>query len=353
MANIKAGINPQRDYRILQTGLTPDLASPYAPVPVVTPEPCREIMKLSIVTTLYCSSRYIHEFYERISTQARLVTDRYEIIFVNDGSPDNSLEVAKKIGASDACVKVIDLSRNFGHHRAMMCGLGYTSGTRVFLIDVDLEEQPEALGEFWREMDADPELDIVIGELEEKPAPFFKKGSSEAFYKAFNALSSVKISSRDMVSRLMTRGYVDALLQYHEKEIFFPAIWEDVGFKQKRLRATKSFDGFTTYTLRKKLVMAFNAITSFSSKPLIYISYLGLLFSMSSLAFMALLVIRRLSGQDVMLGWTSMIAVVFLIGGIIMFALGLVGIYISKIYDQVKGRPNVIVKRVYSANNGQ
>jgi len=307
-------------------------------------------MKLSIVTTLYCSAQYINEFHRRSTVQAKKLTDAYEIIFVNDGSPDNSLAVACQLSESDSHIRIIDLSRNYGHHRAMMTGLQHAQGERVFLIDVDLEELPEALEGFWQEMDKDPELDVVIGELAEKTVPFLKRCASETFYKAFNAFSAVKISSRDLVSRLMARGYVEALLQYDEKEIFFPAVWEDAGFKQKRILATKSYDGFTTYTARKKMVMAINAITSFSSKPLIYISYLGILFSLGSLLFIALLAYRKLSGQAVALGWTSMIAVMFLIGGVIMFALGLIGIYISKIYDQVKGRPNAIVKRIYQKN---
>ncbi len=304
-------------------------------------------MKLSIVTTLYCSSRYIDEFYKRISIEANKVTDSYEIIFVNDGSPDDSLAVARQICMHDKHVKVVDLSRNFGHHRAMMCGLEHTEGERVFLIDVDLEELPEALSQFWQVMEQDTDIDVVVGQLAEKTVPFFKRTTSDLFYKLFNSLSAVKISSRDIVSRLMTRDYVDALLAYGEKEIFFPAIWEDAGFKQVRVLATKTYDGHSTYTLRKKLTMAVDAITSFSSKPLIYIFYLGLAFSLGALAFMTYLVLRKLIIGKVILGWTSMMAALFLIGGIIIFSLGLIGIYLSKIYIQVKSRPNSIVKKIY------
>lgn len=304
-------------------------------------------MKLSIVTTLYSSARYIEEFYLRISIEANKVTDSYEIIFVNDGSPDNSLDIARKICAQDPCVKVIDLSRNYGHHRAMMSGLEYAKGARVFLIDVDLEELPESLSLFWQTMEQGADIDVVVGELAKKTVPFFKRSTSDIFYKLFNSLSVVKISSRDIVSRLMTRDYVNALIQYGEKEIFFPAIWEDAGFKQVRVPATKSYDGNSTYTMRKKLTMAVDAVTSFSSKPLIYIFYLGLTFSSGSLLFMAFLIIRRLVAGSAILGWTSVIATLFLIGGIIIFSLGIIGIYLSKIYIQVKSRPNSIVKKVY------
>lgn len=308
-------------------------------------------MKLSIVTTLYCSAKYIAEFHQRITAEANKVTDSYEIIFVNDGSPDNSLIVARKICEQDAHVKIIDLSRNFGHHRAMMCGLEHADGERVFLIDVDLEELPESLSRFWQEMEKDADIDVVVGELAEKTIPFFKKITSDIFYKLFNLLSIVKISSRDIVSRLMTRDYVNALIEYSEKEIFFPAIWEDVGFKQVRVLATKSYDGNSTYTLKRKLTMAVDAITSFSSKPLTYIFYLGLMFSLGSLAFIVYLIIQKFLIGQAILGWTSVMAAIFLVGGIIIFCLGFIGIYLSKIYIQVKSRPNRIVKKIYHHTN--
>jgi putative glycosyltransferase len=308
-------------------------------------------MDLSIVTTLYRSSNYIQEFHKRISASAQRITGNYEIIFVNDGSPDNSLKVAKEICDKDLHTKVIDLSRNFGHHRAMMCGLQHTKGARVFLIDVDLEEVPENLERFWDVMNEDPEIDVVAGKLQEKTVPFLKKAFSGFFYKVFNAFSSVKISDRELVSRLMKRGYVDALLEYNEREIFFPAVWIDAGFNQKHVVATKTFDGNSSYTFKKKLLMAIEAITSFSSKPLIYIFYLGLFFSIGSLFFIAYLVIRKLYLGYVFAGWTSLMAVIFLIGGIIIFSLGIVGIYISKIYLEVKARPNSIVRNIYQGNH--
>ena len=305
-------------------------------------------MKLSIVATLYQSAPYIEEFCRRAGVTARqLVDGDYEIVLVNDGSSDNSLSVARQICAQDSRIKVIDLSRNFGHHRAMMCGMKHAIGERVFLIDVDLEELPESLGAFWKVMEEDPETDVVVGKLKVKTVPFFKKATSDLFYRAFNALSSVQISDREIVSRLMTRTYVNALAEYVEREIFLPAIWVDAGFRQKQVYATKSFDGNSSYTFRKRLMMAVEAITSFSNKPLIYIFYLGLLFSSGSLLFIIYLLMRKLVVGQVLLGWTSLIAFMFLIGGIIIFSLGVVGIYISKLYLEVKARPHSIVRKIY------
>ena len=304
-------------------------------------------MELSIVSTLYCSSRYISEFYIRISKVAQSLTQNYEIVFVNDASPDDSLAVARKICEQDARVKVLDLSRNFGHHRAMMCGVKHATGDRIFLIDVDLEELPELLSDFWRTMNADPEIDVVVGQLQEKKFPFLKRTTSSLFYRVFNALSAVRISDREIVSRLMNRAYVDALMEYQEREIFFPAIWVHAGFRQEKILATKTFDGNSTYTFKKRLIMAVEAITSFSSMPLIYIFYLGLLFSLGSAVFISVLLLKKLFIGHVILGWTSLMAALFLVGGIIIFSLGVVGIYVSKIYIEVKARPNSIVRKIY------
>ena len=304
-------------------------------------------MDLSIVTTLYQSSRYISEFHRRITGETIKLTTDYEIIFINDGSSDDSLSIAREICVADFKVCVVDLSRNFGHHRAMMTGLGLARGDRVFLIDVDLEELPESLSEFWKAMQEDPEIDVVVGELAEKTVPFLKKFSSNLFYKIFNTLSVTKISNREIVSRLMDRTYVDALIAYREKEIFFPAIWVDAGFRQKKITVTKTYDGFSTYTLKKRLTMAVEAVTSFSSTPLIYIFYLGLIFSAGAFLFIVALLFRKIFFGHVMLGWTSLMATLFLVGGIIIFSLGVVGIYVSKIYIEIKDRPNSIIRKIY------
>ena len=231
-----------------------------------------------------------------------------------------------------------------------MCGLQNTLGDKVFLIDVDLEELPENLGKFWEAMHENPEIDVIVGELEEKTVPLMKKSVSGLFYKIFNAFSSVQISDREIVSRLMRRAYVNALAAYEEREIFFPAIWMDAGFNQKKIPATKTFDGNSTYTLKKKLSMAVEAITSFSSKPLIYIFYLGLLFSLGAAIFISYLVLRKWILGHVFVGWTSLMAVLFFIGGIIIFSLGVVGIYVAKIYIEVKARPYSIVRKVYQGD---
>ena len=143
-------------------------------------------MKLSIVTTLYKSSEYVEEFYKRITKEAKKITDDYEIIFVDDGSPDDSLKKCVSLHKQDQKIKVIELSRNFGHHKAIMTGLSYAKGDFVFLIDSDLEEDPEFLEIFWEELQSGEDLDVVYGLQKSRKGGWFEKFSGGLFYKVFN-----------------------------------------------------------------------------------------------------------------------------------------------------------------------
>jgi putative glycosyltransferase len=308
-------------------------------------------MKLSIVTTLYQSSRYLEEFHRRMTATARAITDDYELIFVNDGSPDDSLEVAKGLLAGDDHIIVVDLSRNFGHHRAMMTGLERAKGEYVFLIDVDLEEHPENLSAFWDYLTTHAEADVVIGEMQtKKQGRLARRLASSWFYDLFNFLSHIKISNKELVSRLMRRTYVDSLISYQERELFIPGIWVHAGYNQHYLPAEKTFDGFSTYTMRRKLAMVVDAITSFSAKPLLMVFYTGMLFVIGAALVILYLIFNKLFFDYEILGWASLVAILFFIGGVIIFSLGIVGIYIAKIYTEVKQRPTSIVKAIYRAD---
>lgn len=305
-------------------------------------------MKLSIVTTLYQSSRYIEEFHRRVTSAAREITDDYELIFVNDGSPDDSLEVAKKLLARDHHIVIVDLSRNFGHHRAMMTGLERARGEFVFLIDVDLEECPENLTPFWDYLVAHPEADVVIGESQKrKQGGFTRRLASSWFYDLFNFLSYIKISNRELVSRLMRRTYVESLISYQERELFIPGIWAHAGYNQHYLPAEKTFDGNSTYTLRRKLTMVVDAVTSFSAKPLLMVFYTGIVFVITATFVILYVIVQKLLFGYSVVGWASLVAILFFIGGVTIFSLGVVGIYIAKIYTEVKQRPTSIVKTIY------
>ena len=196
-------------------------------------------MLISIVTTLYHSAPYLQEFYERSRRAAEKITTDYEILLVNDGSPDNSLERALTIQKQDSRVVVIDLSRNFGHHRAMMTGLSYARGEYIFLLDGDLEEEPEWLLTFYEALRRDS-LDVVYGVQERRKGDLFEQWSGALFYKLFNVFSNTPIPANSVIARLMTRRYVRQLLQHREREVFIPGLWQVTGYRQRPWPVTKT-----------------------------------------------------------------------------------------------------------------
>lgn len=305
-------------------------------------------MQLSIVTTLYKSSPYIDEFYQRITTEAEKITQDYEIIFVDDGSPDNSLEKAVALHQQDNKVTVIELSRNFGHHKAIMTGLAQAKGEYVFLIDSDLEEEPELLGRFWQELHQDKNVDVVYGVQERRKGGWFERVSGGLFWKLINFMSTIEIPSNMITARLMTTSYKQALIEYKESEIFIGGLWAHVGYNQKSLIVNKGSHSETTYTLRRKLSLLVNSITSFSSKPLIYIFYVGLITTAISLTFIAKLILDKIVFGFAFEGWTSLIVSVWFFGGLIILLLGIIGIYLSKIFIEVKQRPYTLVKKIFN-----
>jgi putative glycosyltransferase len=304
-------------------------------------------MKLSVVATLYQSAPYIKEFYERTSKAAQeLVGNDYEIILVNDGSPDNSLDLAIKFTELDARVVVIDLSRNFGHHKAMMTGLKHSLGEKIFLIDSDLEEEPEWLLSFTKQMDAES-CDVVYGIQVERKGDYIEKVSGKIFYTAFRFLTGLAQPNNIVTARLMSKRYVDSLLLHQESEVNIGGLWIITGFKQCRQFVKKHSSSPTTYSLSGKISHLVNSVTSFSSKPLIFTFYSGLLISISALAYIFYLILSYAFIASPPDGYTSIIASIWLFSGLIIFFIGVQGIYISKVFSEVKQRPYSIIRHIY------
>ncbi|WP_416652700.1 glycosyltransferase family 2 protein [Candidatus Pseudothioglobus sp. Uisw_086] len=304
-------------------------------------------MKLSIVTTLFKSSAYVEEFYLRITKEVKKLTDDYEIIFVDDGSPDDSLQKCITLHQQDQKVTVLELSRNFGHHKAIMTGLSHAQGDFVFLIDVDLEEKPELLGKFWQELQNGEDLDVVYGVQQQRKGAFFERISGRLFWKVINIFSTIEIPKNILTARLVTKAYNDALIKYQESELFIGGIWADTGFRQKPIITNKSSKSETSYTFRKKIYLLITSITSFSSKPLVYIFNIGLLTTFVSFLFILKLLYNKLFYGVSFEGWTSLIVSVWFFGGLIILLLGIIGIYLSKIFIETKNRPYTIVRKYY------
>jgi putative glycosyltransferase len=304
-------------------------------------------MRLSIIATLFYSSPYITEFHQRASAAARqLVGDDYEIILVNDGSPDNSLDLAVQLTKGDNHVIVIDLSRNFGHHKAMKAGLEHTIGDTVLLIDSDLEEEPEWLLSFSAQM-ADEKADVVYGVQQERKGGWFEKWSGTAYYMILNWFLDIDHPRNITTARLMTRRYVNAFLNYNEFEMVISCLWVITGFKQCPQTVTKHMTSNTTYGISKKLSHLVNVITSFSATPLMMIFYCGVLVFSGAILYAMDLAVNRLFMSQPVDGWTSIMVSVWILGGMIISFIGIIGIYLAKIFSETKQRPNVIIRDIY------
>lgn len=306
-------------------------------------------MYLSIVTTLYCSAPYINEFYQRISIEAQELANDYEIVFVNDGSPDDSLDIAVKLHQEDERVRVIDLSRNFGHHKAIMTGLSYARGKLIFLLDSDLEEEPELLSLFHEHYQSS-DVDVVYGVQKVRKGNVFEKIAGGVFYRFFNLISSYPIPPNLITARLMSQRYVKSLVEHRDQEMFMAGLYAITGFKQVPLVVKKHSKGESTYNFFRKLSIATNSITSFSNKPLIFIFYLGAVISLISAIAVIVLIIRRVFFNVLLSGWPSLIVSIWFLGGLTIFSLGVIGIYIAKIFSETKQRPYTIVRNIYESS---
>jgi len=307
-------------------------------------------MKLSVVTTLYKSKPFLEIFLiEIVKTIGKLQIESYELLFVNDGSPDDSLAYLLERKKDIAQIKIIDLSRNFGHHYAMQAGLDYAAGDYIFLIDNDLETPPDVLIDYYNEMKADPSLDVVYGFQELRKGNFIEKKAGSIFWTIINKLSETKIPHNILTERLMTRQYVKELLRMQDANLFLGGMFYWVGFNQKGLPVKKGKrEGASTYSFKRRAELMLQAITSFTGKPLEWLFYFGLMISFGSVIFLLYLITEKIIYRDqVQFGWTSIIAINVLILGVISTFLGIIGIYIYKIFKQVQGRPNAIIKKVY------
>jgi putative glycosyltransferase len=310
-------------------------------------------VKLSIVATLYQSAPYIAEFHQRASVAARqLAGDDYEVVLVNDGSPDNSLDLAVQLAESDAHTIVVDLSRNFGHHKAMMTGLAHAKGERVFLIDSDLEEEPEWLIRFSERLESQ-KLDVVYGVQEQRKGGLIERWTGLWFYMLFKLFTGLELPKNLLTARLMTRRYVEALLRHQERELMIAGVWLITGFEQEPQTVKKHSSSETTYTFRHKMSILVNSVTSFSNRPLIGIFYTGVAIFIMATIYTSYLVGNWYFFAKPLSGWTSVMASIWLLGGLVISFVGILGIYLSKIFSETKQRPYTIVRHVYGPVGAQ
>jgi dolichol-phosphate mannosyltransferase len=302
--------------------------------------------EISIVIPTYCEEGNIVELYEQLQSElTKSEIHSFEIIYVNDGSIDNSLEKIKELAIRDERVKYIHFSRNFGHQNALRAGLDFAKGEAVISMDADLQHPPElipTLIAFWRAGNK-----VVYTKRKDKnDLSFFKKLTSKMFYKLVNYLSETKLEEGTADFRLLDRSVVEALKNFNENNLFYRGIIPGLGFRQHGIDYIPNvrFSGNTKYTFSKMVRFALTGITSSSAKPLYFSIYLGAFLALCSFFYALYAIYVSLFTTEAVAGWTSTIASILFIGGIQLMMLGIVGIYLGKLFSESKKRPNYIIE---------
>lgn len=284
-----------------------------------------------------------------MQTMMMLNCTDYEIVMINDGSPDDAAQYVLQRCDDLPQLVLVNLSRNFGHHYAMQAGLREARGDLIFLIDCDMEVSPLILLEFKQSLDRTG-ADMVYGFQEHRKGRTLERAGGAFFYKLFNRLSDVKIPENVATERIMTRRYVDAFLALGDRNLFLAGMMSWTGFHQVGIPIRKVLrTGRSSYSPLKRVSLMVNAVSSFSSQPLIWLFNVGMTITVMSFVYVFYLLARKFLYDDTVSGFTSLMTMMAMSVGITTTALGIIGIYLAKVFTQVQNRPTYIVKDVYRA----
>lgn len=307
-----------------------------------------EKKKVSLVIPMYYEEEVAKECYERVRRILEgLEKYNYEIIFVNDGSKDRTLEILEEIAAEDEKVKVISFSRNFGHQAAVTAGLKEVTGDAIVIIDADLQDPPELIPDmlkYWEEGN-----EVIYGKRKtRKGESAFKLLTAKMFYKTLNSLSDVEIPKDTGDFRLVDRKVVDVINAMPEHNKFLRGLWGWIGFKQMAYEYERQerFAGKTKYPLKKMLKLASDGIISFSTKPLKLVGALGIISILISIAILIYALVSFIFKlNNLSAGWTSIMVAVTFFAGVQLLSIWIMSEYIGRIYDETKQRPQYIVDK--------
>lgn len=303
------------------------------------------MVKLSILTPVFNEEKNINELYRQLF--AVLKNDfkelEYEIIFVNDGSKDGTLSLLKELNAFDPNVKVISLSRNFGHYGATTAALDHATGDVIVTMDGDLQDKPDQIPLLYKTLMEGN--DIVYAIRKNRQDNFFKKLTSHLFWWAITKVSSVPITPNQGMFRIFNKKVLAVINTLREGDRFLPGLFAWIGFKQgtAEVEHGKRFQGETKYNLIKLFSLSLNAMIGFSTAILSWISFTGLFVAGISFLFGAKIIIFKLFYNHGILGWSSLASLISFLCGLILFAVGILGIYIGKLYRHALARPLYIV----------
>jgi glycosyltransferase involved in cell wall biosynthesis len=309
-------------------------------------------MEISVIIPIYNESSNIHTLYERLTKVVAAIHQEYELIFINDGSADNSLELIKKLAEEDTHIKYINFSRNFGHQIAVTAGLDHACGNAVVIIDADLQDPPELIAEMYKKMGEGYEV-VYAKRRSRKGESFLKKYTAKMFYRVLGSITSISIPVDTGDFRIMDKKIVEVLKQMPEQQKFLRGQISWIGFNQTYIEYDRQerMSGETGYTYKKMVRLALDGITSFSNAPLTFATVSGFLVSGIAFVIMLYALFSKFVLKDYIAGWTSLMLSVMFIGGIQLLSIGIIGEYISRMNTNIRNRPLYIVKEKNISEN--
>lgn len=305
----------------------------------------RQATLISVVVPCYNESGNIHLLYSQLLETFHALEYGWELIFVDDGSTDCTSDIIRELHLQDPRVKLITLSRNFGHQIALTAGMEHAQGDAVITMDADLQHPPSLIADLINHWEQGFDVVYTIRESTDD-STMLKKCLSWSFYRIINCFTDTKIIPNVADFRLLDRKVVECLNRMREQHRFLRGMTSWVGFRQTAVhfRAPKRHSGAAKYTFRKMVRFALNGITAFSSLPLRLATILGFLAALSGVPYGIWALYAKLVRQDTVPGWSSLIIAILFLGGVQLICLGILGEYVGRIYDEVKGRPVYLVQ---------
>jgi polyisoprenyl-phosphate glycosyltransferase len=300
--------------------------------------------KISIVVPACNEEGNIPVLVDALEQVLSTMNYEYQLIFVDDGSTDGTLALLKAISTSNPHIRYIGLSRNFGHQNALKAGLDLAGGDAVIMMDGDMQHPPELIPIMLEQWEVGNDIVYTIRK-DHQDMPMMKRKTSNMFYNLINNLSDIELEQGTADFRLMDRRVVDVFREFKETDLFLRGLVKWMGFKQSGIEyePAERLKGKSKYTMKKMIRFALQGITSFSTKPLYIATYLGMCFSLISLLYVPYIIYSYYFGQAIS-GWTSIIATIAFFGGLQLMILGIIGMYLGKLFQQSKQRPHYIVK---------
>lgn len=301
-------------------------------------------IRYSIIAPCYNEEGNLRELYHRIREVMDQTGDLWELILINDGSADRTFEIMRELHALDPRVHYIDFARNFGHQLAVTAGMDYAQGDAIVLIDADLQDPPELILEMIQKWKDGYQVVYAV-RSERKGETWFKLFTAKLFYRLIYRITDVNIPLDTGDFRLMDRRVIETLRHMRERHRFIRGMTSWVGFRQTGVQYVRQerFTGQTGYPLRRMVKFASDAITGFSYFPLQLATYLGFIVAALGGLFILVVIAARLSGNQTFAGQATTLVMVLFLGGVQLISLGIIGEYLGRIYDEVKGRPLYVV----------